>query len=90
MGYIENNKCQPEKIMAQLHRIEGQVRSIETMYNDQRNVEEIIRVVKAARASLDSVAYLLVANKVNGCYDKGTLVQKKELLNLIDVLFDIT
>jgi len=87
---MSNNICHPEKISSQLHRIEGQVRSIEKMYKEKRDIEEIIRVVMAARASLDSVTKLLVADKISGCYDKSKIVKKKELLKLIDVLFNIT
>ena len=82
--------CQPEKITAQLHRIEGQVRAVEKMYKNKREIEEIIRVVKAARCSLDSVTKLLVDDKVSGCYDSKKVVRKKELTKLINVLFDIT
>ncbi len=82
--------CQPKKIFSQLHRIEGQVRSIEKMYAEKRNVEEIIRVVLAARASLDSVTRLLVNDKISGCYDRKMVVKKEELSKLIDVLFNIT
>jgi len=60
------------------------------MYNEKRDIEEIIRVVMAARASLDSVTKLLVTDKISGCYDKSTIVKKKELLKLVDVLFKTT
>jgi len=82
--------CQPEKIISQFHRIEEQIRALEKMYNDKRNIEDIICQVKAARASLDSVTKLLVDDKVGGCYDKGKAAKKQELLKLIDVLFDVT
>lgn len=85
-----NRQCNPKKIIDQLHRIEGQIRSIEKMYNEKREVEEIVRVVLAARASLDSVTRLLVADKINGCYNKQAIIKKQELLKLIDVLFDVT
>ncbi|PLX25132.1 hypothetical protein C0580_03150 [Candidatus Parcubacteria bacterium] len=87
---MNKNICHPEKIVSQLHRIEGQVRAVEKMYNEKRDVEDIIRVVMAARASLDSVTRLLVDDKVSGCYDKSKVVKKKELLKLIDVFFNIT
>ena len=83
-------KCNPTKITNRLHRIEGQVRSIEKMYNDKRDIKEIVSVVMAARASLDSVTRLLVADKVNGCYDKHKIIKREELEKLINVLFDIT
>ncbi len=87
---MKKNVCSPAKIISHLHRIEGQVGSIEKMYTEKRDVEEIVRVVLAARASLDSVTRLLVNDKVNGCYDASKVVKKKELLKLINVLFKIT
>lgn len=82
--------CQPERIISQLHRIEGQIRAVEKMYQDKRGIEDIVCQVKAARASLDSVMKLLVDDKVGGCYDSGRVAKKEELLKLIDVLFDVT
>lgn len=82
--------CNPAKIISQLHRIEGQVHSIEKMYKTKRSLQDIVRVVLAARASLDSMTRLLVRDKINGCYDKKMIVKKDELIKLIDILFDIT
>ncbi|MDD5749430.1 MAG: metal-sensitive transcriptional regulator [Patescibacteria group bacterium] len=82
--------CCPEKIISQLHRIEGQVRSVEKMYNEKRDIEEIARVVKAARASMDSLSKLLINDKISGCYDGKKSVDKKEVGRLINILFDIT
>ncbi|MBU1202617.1 metal-sensitive transcriptional regulator [Patescibacteria group bacterium] len=81
--------CCPEKIISQLHRIEGQIRSVEKMYNEKRDIEEIIRVVKAARASMDSLSKLLVDDKVSGCYDGKKVIDKKQLSKLINILFDL-
>jgi DNA-binding FrmR family transcriptional regulator len=95
--YINNNfikmkaqVCQPEKIIAQLHRISGQVKAIEKMYLEQRPVEDIIRVVFASRASLDAVAKNLIAAKLNGCYRGQTMLKRKEVLDLIDTFFQHT
>lgn len=82
--------CKPERIISQLHRIEGQIRAIEKMYKEKRDIEDIICQIKAARASMDSVTRLLVDDKVSGCYDNSKIVKKKELLKLVDVLFDVT
>src|SRR3989339_1724802 len=82
--------CCPEKIISQLHRIEGQVRSVEKMYNEKRNIEEIARVIKAARASMDSLSKSLIDDKISGCYDGQKVIDKKELSKLISVLFDVT
>ena len=86
-----NNKiCNPNKIVSQLHRIEGQVRSLEKMYNKKRDIEEIVRVVLAARASLDSVTKLLINDKVSGCFDNKEVNSKEELKELINIFFKIT
>jgi DNA-binding FrmR family transcriptional regulator len=83
------NKCDPQKILARLHRIEGQVRSIEKMYQEKREIEEIVRVVLAARASLSSVTKMLINDKVHGCFDGKQVTDKKEMEKLIDILFDV-
>ena len=82
--------CCPEKVISQLHRIEGQIRSVEKMYNEKRNIEEIARVIKAARASMDSLSKLLINDKISGCYDGKKAVSKSEVSKLINILFDIT
>lgn len=88
--YMTKKVCDPNKIIAQLHRVEGQVRAIERMYLAQRPVEEIVRVVMAARAALDASARMLITDKVNGCYRGHGLVKRQELLDLIDSLFQHT
>ncbi len=87
---MNNKTCNPKETIAQLHRIEGQVRSIERMYNNKRDIEEIVRVVLAARASLDSVTKLLINDKVNGCFDNKEVNNKEELKELINIFFKIT
>lgn len=82
-------KCDPQKILARLHRVEGQVRSIEKMYQEKRSLEEIVRVVLAARASLGSVTKMLINDKVHGCFDGKQITNKKDLEKLVDILFDI-
>lgn len=87
---MSNKICQPKKIIDHLHRIEGQVRSVEKMYIDKRPLEEIVPVVKAARASLDALSFLLISDKVNGCYDGQLLRKRQELLKLVNILFKST
>ena len=82
-------KCDPQKILARLHRIEGQVRSIEKMYQEKRDLEEIVRVVLAARASLGAVTKMLINDKVHGCFDGKQINDKKEMEKLVDILFDV-
>jgi DNA-binding FrmR family transcriptional regulator len=86
---MNQEACNPKKILAHLHRICGQVQAVEKMYEEKREVEEIVRVVLAARASLGSVTKLLIADKVNGCFDGQKITNKEDLNKLVDILFDI-
>jgi len=81
--------CDPQKILAHLHRICGQVEAIEKMYQEKRDLEEIVRVALAARASLGSVTKLLINDKVSGCFDGKQVTDKKEMGKLVDILFDV-
>lgn len=83
------NKCEPEKIKAHLHRIEGQVKAITTMYEEKRAIEDIVPQVLAARASLGAVTKLLINEKVHGCFDGKQVDSKKDLEKLVDILFDV-
>jgi len=87
---MNKTNCDPQKIIAQLHRISGQVSSVEKMYNERRDIEEIIRVVMAARASLDSVSRMLITDKVQGCFDGNQVSQQDDLVKLVNTLFKTT
>ena len=54
-----------------------------------RNIEEIVQVVLAARASLDSVTKMLITNKVQGCFDGSKVTQPEDLVKLINTLFKL-
>ena len=83
------NKCEPQKILAHLHRIEGLVKAISTMYEEKRAIEDIVPQVLAARASLGAVTKMLINDKVHGCFDGKQLSSKKDLEKLVDILFDV-
>jgi CsoR family transcriptional regulator, copper-sensing transcriptional repressor len=43
-----------EKLLSRLHRIEGQVRGIETMINEERDCREILQQFSAIRSAVQS------------------------------------
>jgi len=55
------------KIQARLRRIEGQVRGIEKMVDDDRYCIDVLTQVNAARAALESVALQLLADHTEHC-----------------------
>jgi Uncharacterized protein conserved in bacteria len=56
-----------DDLQARLARIEGQVRGIERMVEDDRYCIDILTQVTAVKAALDQVALLLLEDHVKGC-----------------------
>ena len=54
-----------------LHRIEGQVRGIETMVKEEKDVTQIITQIQAVCSSLESVKLELVKEGIKHNVEKG-------------------
>jgi DNA-binding FrmR family transcriptional regulator len=64
-GYIEaDNK---EAMIKRLHRIEGQVRGIERMVDDERYCIDILTQIGAVSTALESLAQKLLEDHANHC-----------------------
>ena len=55
------------KIVARLRRIEGQVRAIEQMVEDDKYCIDILTQISASNSALKSVALLLLDDHLNHC-----------------------
>jgi CsoR family transcriptional regulator, copper-sensing transcriptional repressor len=62
-GYVG----QKEALVKRLHRIEGQVRGIERMVEDERYCIDILTQIAAATTALESVAFKILDEHVNHC-----------------------
>jgi CsoR family transcriptional regulator, copper-sensing transcriptional repressor len=62
-GYTKDKKL----IGARLRRIEGQVRGIQKMIDEDRYCIDVLTQVNAARAALESVALQLLADHTEHC-----------------------
>jgi len=62
-GYTTDKKA----IQARLRRIEGQVRGIEKMVDDDRYCIDVLTQVNATRAALEGVALQLLADHTEHC-----------------------
>jgi len=62
-GYTKDKK----RIGARLRRIEGQVRGIQKMIDEDRYCIDVLTQVNAARAALESVALQLLADHTEHC-----------------------
>ena len=56
-----------QQVTARLRRIEGQVRGLEKMVEDDRYCIDVLTQVNAARAALEKLALLLLRNHTAHC-----------------------
>ena len=80
-GYTKDK----ESIQARLRRIEGQVRGIQKMVEDDRYCIDVLTQVSATRAALEGVALQLLADHTEHCVaeaiQSGDGTQKVRELN---------
>jgi len=62
-GYVADKHA----LVKRLHRIEGQVRGIEKMVEDERYCVDILTQIAAASTALESVAFKVLDDHVNHC-----------------------
>jgi DNA-binding FrmR family transcriptional regulator len=62
-GYTADKK----QVISRLKRVEGQVRGLEKMVEDDRYCIDVLTQVNAARAALEGVALLLLRNHTEHC-----------------------
>ncbi|MGI6627416.1 MAG: metal-sensitive transcriptional regulator [Bacillota bacterium] len=60
-----------EDILKRLSRIEGQVRGIARMIEEDRYCVDVLNQVAASRAALNKVGLLLLETHVRGCVVRG-------------------
>jgi DNA-binding FrmR family transcriptional regulator len=68
-------------ISNRLRRIEGQVRGIIRMLDDQRHCEEIITQVLAARSAMDKVAAEVLKHHVDQCLSQLPPAEAKSAIS---------
>ena len=62
-GYVADK----ERLVKRLHRIEGQVRGIERMIEDDRYCIDVITQISAVTTALESLAFQILDEHVNHC-----------------------
>ena len=61
------------EVIARLRRIEGQVRGLQRLIQEQRDCAEIVHQLAAVRRALDRVGFVILSHRMRECLD-----QKKE------------
>jgi CsoR family transcriptional regulator, copper-sensing transcriptional repressor len=62
-GYVQDK----EALVKRLHRIEGQVRGIERMVEDERYCIDVLTQIGAVTTALESVAFKILDDHVSHC-----------------------
>jgi CsoR family transcriptional regulator, copper-sensing transcriptional repressor len=86
-GYVQDK----EALIKRLHRIEGQVRGIERMVEDDRYCIDVITQIAAVNTALESVAFKILDEHVNHCVagalaagdEEAAEVKSRELLEAV-------
>jgi DNA-binding FrmR family transcriptional regulator len=86
-GYVENKSA----LVKRLHRIEGQVRGIERMVEEERYCIDILTQISAVNTALESLAFRILDDHVDHCVtgalaagDPGVAQEKsRELLDAV-------
>lgn len=74
-GYTENR----DAVLKRLRRIEGQVRGVERMVEENRYCIDVVTQVTAIQAALDKVALELLSDHAAHCVSGAATGQREEL-----------
>ena len=66
-GGVPGYKTHKEQVQARLSRIEGQVRGVQKMVDEDRYCIDVLTQVSAIKAALDSVALRLLQDHTEHC-----------------------
>ena len=83
--------CDKDALIKRLHRIEGQVRGVERMVEDDRYCIDILTQIAAVNTALENLAFKVLDGHVNHCVadalssgdPKAALKKSQELLDAV-------
>ncbi len=64
---MEQAQREREEVLARLRRVEGQVRGIQRMIEEDKDCEEIVTQLMAARGALEKTSLLIVSRQMERC-----------------------
>jgi len=73
-----------EKLVHRLKRIEGQVRGVQAMVNEDRQCREILQQLTAIRSAVMSVSTVVLENYMSDCLlnlDDKSVQERQELMD---------
>jgi DNA-binding FrmR family transcriptional regulator len=79
-GYVQDK----EALLLRLRRIEGQIRGLQRMIEEERYCIDVITQVSAVTTALDQVALRLLEDHVRECLRSGGQEKLPELLAAVE------
>jgi CsoR family transcriptional regulator, copper-sensing transcriptional repressor len=67
-----------EQLLNRLHRVEGQVRGVTRMVDDERYCIDVLTQIHAAQAALDQIALGLLDDHVHNCVEHAPPGERTE------------
>ena len=61
------SEAQKTKILNRLRRLEGQVRGLQKMVDDERSCQEVLTLLAGVRSALDATADVILENYLTRC-----------------------
>jgi DNA-binding FrmR family transcriptional regulator len=75
-----------EDVLLRLRRIEGQVRGVQRMVEEERDCREIVHQVAAIKAALTSVSSVVLECYTRGCLGDLSQTNDEIVVELIDTI----
>jgi len=79
-----------EDILMRLRRIEGQVRGLQRMVEEQRNCQDIITQLMAVRAALDKVGLITMQRHIDECVSGSPEEARERLKQAMELLLKLS
>ena len=76
-------KASKEELLTRLARVEGQVRGVTRMVEEERYCIDVLTQIEAAEAALDKVALGLLDDHVRNCMRAGRGASEKQVQELM-------
>lgn len=79
-----------ESVIVRLRRIEGQIKGIQKMVNEDKFCGDILIQVSAARSALNNVGGLVLENYMKTCLLEAPSRSEEDLEKLIEIMLKYT
>ena len=85
------NEEDKKDLLLRLRRIEGQIRGLQRMIEEDKYCVDILTQINASRGALKKVAMKVLNRHINGCVSSGLKNEDEELIDeLMDVISKFT